>query len=193
MDESGDAHDRQGYRPPTPLIGGPQRRRNAASRILVSVNSALSGISIDRRRRLAATLSLFAVLCATVGIVATTGSTPGVVRVFSAVSLSSAALLALIAWGVAHSLKLDLAEQRLDAAIEAAVAARGATDITCGCGHEHDPTEMHITDAEPAADGCAHDGAGTDCAHSCESCLLAALRPSPKQTRAERLGRRVAQ
>jgi hypothetical protein len=192
MDESGDAHDRQGYRPPAPLLGGPQRRRNAASRILVSVNSALSGISIDRRRRLAATLSLFAVLCATVGIVATTGSTPGVVRVFSAVSLSCAALLGLIAWGVAHSLKLDLAEQRLDAAIEAAVASRGGTDVTCGCGHEHDPNEMHITDAEPLADGCAHDGSGTDCAHSCESCLLAALRPSPQQTRAERLGR-VAQ
>src|SRR3954452_15075555 len=65
MDEAGYAHVGQGYR----------------SRILDFVNSALSTVPIERRRRLAATLGLFAVLFVTVGIVATTGSTPGVVRV----------------------------------------------------------------------------------------------------------------
>jgi hypothetical protein len=158
---------------------GPERD---ASRILVCVNSALSGISAERRRRSAATLGLFSVLFVTVGVVALTGTTPGVVRVFSSISLGIAALLALIAWGVAHSVKLDLAEQRLDAAIDAAVKAQGGADLTCGCGHEHDPDEMHITDA----DQCAHDGTGTECAHSCESCVLAALRPSPSRTRTER-------
>jgi hypothetical protein len=161
------------------------------------VNSALSGIPIERRRRSAATLGLVAVLFVTVGVVALTGSTPGVVRVFSAISLAVAAVLALIAWGVAHSVKLDAAEQRLDAAIDAAVQGRPA--LACGCGHEHDADELHVTDAEQLgvtdaeqlgvtdADACAHDGSGGACAHDCDSCTLQALRPSPTTPRAERL------
>ena len=33
----------------------------------------------------------------------------------------------------------------------------------CGCGHEHDPTELHVTD-----DPCAHDGDGVACTHRCD-------------------------
>ncbi|MCU1658406.1 MAG: hypothetical protein JWO57_3062 [Pseudonocardiales bacterium] len=145
------------------------------------MNSALSGIPVDRRRRLAATLGLFAVLFVTVGTVALTGTTPGVVRVFSAVALAIAAVVALAAWGVAHSIKLDVAEQRLDAAIEAAVNERNGGDLACGCGHDHDAAEMHVTDV------CAHDGSGTDCTHSCDTCVLASMRPSPSRSRSERL------
>jgi hypothetical protein len=186
MDEAGYAHVGQGYR----------------SRILDSVNSALYEIPVERRRKLAATLGLFAVLFVTVGIVATTGSTPGVVRVFSAVALSIAAVLALTAWGISHSVKLDLAEERLDRAIDATMKAHGGSAAMCGCGHEHDPDEMHIragngtvsqqsrTGRHEASDAeaCAHDGSGTDCTHNCVSCVLRTLRPSPTQTREERLG-----
>ncbi len=35
------------------------------------------------------------------------------------------------------------------------------------CGHDHDPTEMHVTDAAPLC------GAGPDCDHSCADCVLA--------------------
>jgi len=145
------------------------------------VNSALSGVPIARRRTAAATLALFAVLFLAVGAVAATGTGTGVVRAFAAVALLVAVVLGLLAWGVAHSVKLDLAEQRLDAAIEQAVAAHGGTALACGCGHDHDPDELHVTDA------CAHDGAGETCEHDCETCVLAALRPSPTTTRAERL------
>jgi hypothetical protein len=162
--------------------GRADRPEHEASRILVCVNSALSGISVERRRRSAATLGLISVLFVTVGIVALTGTTPGVVRVFSSVSLGIAALLALMAWGLAHSVKLDVAEQRLDAAIDAAVKQLGGSALACGCGHDHDPDEMHVSDAA----SCAHDGSGTDCAHNCDTCALQALRPSPTTPRSQR-------
>jgi hypothetical protein len=151
------------------------------SRIIGRVTSPLSGLPVDGRRRLAATLGLFAALFVAVGLVATTGSTPGVVRVFSAVALIVAAVLALTAWGVARSVKIDVREQRHDKAIERAIAARGGA-TPCGCGHDHDMDELHVSD-----DQCAHDGAGTDCTRSCESCVLATLRPLPTRSRAERL------
>jgi hypothetical protein len=145
----------------------------------------LAGIAIERRRRLAATLGLFAALFVTVGVVAATGAgtTPGAIA-FSAIALTMAALLGLMAWGVTHSVRLDMAEERLDKAIEEAVAARGgaAGDLACGCGHDHDADEMHVT-GEP----CAHDGTGLECAHSCDTCVLSALRPSPTRSRAQRL------
>jgi hypothetical protein len=142
------------------------------------VNSRLSAVPIAGRRRLAATLGLFSVLFIAVGAVAATGTGSAAAPVFSAVALVIAALLALMAWGIAHSVKLDLAEQRLDRAIEETMSARGAS--MCGCGHDHDPDELHVTDA------CAHDGSGAACAHDCDTCVLAAMRPSPSQTRAER-------
>jgi hypothetical protein len=47
----------------------------------------------------------------------------------------------------------------------------------CDCGHEHDPTEMHHVGSR-ALDSCAHDGSGDECSHSCDTCVLAAMRPS---------------
>jgi len=146
----------------------------------------LANIAIERRRRFAATLGLFAALFVAVGVVAAT--TPGAVRIFSAIALTVATLLGLMAWGVTHSVKLDQAEQRLDRtidrAITEAIAARGgsAGDLACGCGHDHDPDEMHVS-----GESCSHDGTGVECTHSCDTCVLAALRPSPTRSRAERL------
>lgn len=150
--------------------------------ILLGVSSTLSRVPVPRRRLLAATLGLFAVLFVAVGTVATTGSAVSAVRVFSAIAFTIAAVLALMAWGVAHSVRIDVAEQRLDAAIAESIARSGAA-ATCGCGHEHDPDEMHVTSA-----ACAHDGSGTDCAHDCRTCLLRSMRPSPTASRAARLG-----
>lgn len=143
--------------------------------------SQLSGIAVEKRRLLAATLGLFAALFIAVGAVAATGASTAVVKGFVAVALLLALLLALMAWGVAHSIKADVAEQGVDAAIEQAVRARGGS--LCDCGHEHDPTELHVTD-----DPCARDGAGAGCTHTCDTCVLARLRPSPNRTRAERRG-----
>jgi hypothetical protein len=151
------------------------------------VSSTLSAIPVGKRRRLAATVGLFAVLFVAVGVVATTGNSPGVVRVFSAVSLGVAAVLALAAWGIAHSVKVDLAEQQLSAAIEASIGKLGRDEIGCGCGHEHDPDELHVSNAGREQDACDHDGRGADCTHSCDTCVLAALRPSPTTSRSARL------
>jgi hypothetical protein len=142
----------------------------------------LSSISIDKRRQLAATLGLFSVLFIAVGAVAATGTSSGVVKTFVVVALLVALLLALMAWGVARSVKVDLAEQRLDTAIDRAVTARGGS--MCDCGHDHDPDELHVTD-----DPCAKDGAGHDCTHTCDTCVLSRLRPSPTRTREQRLAR----
>jgi hypothetical protein len=154
------------------------------------VSSTLSAIPVGKRRHLAATVGLFAVLFVAVGVVAATGSSPGVVRVFSAVSLALAAVLALAAWGIAHSVRVDLAEQRLDTAIEASISKLGRDEFGCGCGHDHDPDELHVRNAgyESAA-GCEHDGRGLDCTHSCDTCVLATLRPSPTTSRNERLSK----
>jgi hypothetical protein len=135
------------------------------------VTSQLSGIPVEKRRQLAATIGLFAVLFFAVGAVAWTGPSTVGMRVFVGLAFTVAAVLALVAWGVLTSVKRDLADERLDAAIAETIAAKGG--LTCGCGHDHDPTELHITDA------CAHDGSGEACAHDCETCVLAALRPAP--------------
>jgi hypothetical protein len=134
----------------------------------------LQTVAIAKRRQLAATFGLFAMLFVAVGAVAATGASTGVVKGFVVVALVIAVVLGLIAWGVMRSVKQDLAERRLDAAIEAAVRAQGQS--MCECGHEHDPNEMHYV----AGDACAHDGTGTACSHSCDTCILAGLRrPSP--------------
>jgi hypothetical protein len=117
---------------------------------------------------------------AAVGVVAATGSTPGIVRVFSALALIIAVLLGCVAWGVWRSVQIDRAEARLDATIEAAVAAHG--ELGGGCGHGHDADEMHVTD-----DGCAHDGTGTECTHSCRTCVFASSQPAPTGSGAQRL------
>jgi hypothetical protein len=143
------------------------------------VSSPLARVPIEARRKLAATLGLFGVLFVAIGAVAATGRGTAAAPVFSAIAMVMAVLVGLMAWGIVRSIRIDLADQRLDAAIEATIAARGGHAALCDCGHEHDPDELHITD-------CGHDGAGTSCAHDCETCVLAALRPSPTKTRAER-------
>lgn len=143
------------------------------------MSSPLSTIPVEKRRQLAATLGLFAVLCVAMGVVATTGRAQTIIRIFSAVMLIVAALLGLAAWGVVRSIQADLAEQRLDAA----VAASGGEALSCDCGHDHDVSETTVTDRNI----CGHDGAGTECAHDCNSCVLASMRPSPTKSRAERL------
>jgi hypothetical protein len=155
------------------------------------MSSPLAGISIDKRRHAAATVGLFAMLFVTIGAVAATGRSSAAAPVFSIVSLVIAVLLGMIAWGILRSVSNDLAEQRLDAAIEATLASKPEYASLCNCGHEHDPNVLHVTDEE-VADSCAHDGGGAACAHDCGSCVLAAMRPSPKQTRAARLDQRVS-
>lgn len=180
------------------------RRRSGPSRILGNVSSPLSTLPVDKRKQLAATLGLFAVLFIAVGAVAATGPGTATIRAFVVVALVVALFLALMAWGVVHSVRLDTAETTLDAAIEQAVAAspKGFGQL-CDCGHQHDPTELHITDADVPDQthqhtaACAHDGSGAACAHDCDTCVLSslrtvpqddrALRPLPDRTRAERL------
>jgi uncharacterized low-complexity protein len=147
------------------------------------VSSALSGIAVEKRRQVAATLGLFAVLFVAVGVVAETGSAPTLVRVFAVAAILVALLLGLAAWGVVHSVRADLAAARVDEAIDEVMATAGA-DLQCGCGAAHDPDELHVSD-----DPCTHDGAGGDCTHSCDTCVLAAMRPSPHVPREQRLNR----
>jgi hypothetical protein len=102
-----------------------------------------------------------------IGAVALTGSGAAAV-VFAVLGFVLGALLGLLAWGMFRSVSIDVAAQRLDRVLEDAVTASGAN--MCGCGHEHDPDEMHVSDA------CSHDGTGGACAHDCDTCVLAGLR-----------------
>ena len=139
------------------------------------VTSQLSGIPTEKRRQLAATIGLFAVLFLAVGSVALTVATTVGMKIFVALAFLVALGLGLVAWGVVTSIKNDLAEQRLDDAIAEAMAARNGG--SCGCGHDHDATEMHVSDE------CRHDGSGAACAHDCDTCVLAAMRPAPAAAR----------
>jgi hypothetical protein len=155
------------------------------------VASTLSRIPLDRRRRLAATVALFASLFVAVGAVATTGPADGGVRAFAALAFVAATFLALTAWGLVRSVRLDAAERRLDDAIAKSVAASGvASGVgSCGCGHDHDANELHVQGATAAAHTatfCEQDGRGVSCSHSCEVCVLSTMRPSPDATRAAR-------
>jgi NhaP-type Na+/H+ or K+/H+ antiporter len=112
-------------------------------------------------------VGVFAALFLTIGAVAVTGS--GVASVVYAVlGFVVGAVLGLLAWGLLRTISIDVASELLDRELEHAVAASGAN--MCGCGHEHDPDELHVTDA------CAHDGAGAACSHDCATCVLAGLR-----------------
>ena len=151
--------------------------------------STLSRIPVENRRRLAATVGLFATLFIAVGAVATTGPSSAGVRVFSVLAFVIAGVLALTGWGVLRSVRLDMAEQRLDRAIAASVAALGPAakeQVACACGHDHDPNEIHVNTATGGAGECSHDGHGLACAHDCDVCVLSAMRPSPTATRAAR-------
>jgi hypothetical protein len=177
VDETSDTH-------------GGQRYLSAITHNSV-VTSALSTVPPARRRRAAATLGLFAALFLAVAAVALTGGPATAVRVFAIVALGTAVLLGLISWGLLHSVRVDAAGAGLDAAIEQALAENGG--VSCGCGHDHDMSEMHVQGGAAAA--CEHDGTGVECPSGgppacggdCDTCALAALRPSPNRPRAERL------
>jgi len=114
------------------------------------VSSSLSSVPVERRRRAAAAIGLLATLLVAIGVlpwvsVASTG-----LRVMSAVALVAGLTLALVSWGLLASAGADRAEARLDAAIASTVA-------DAGCGHDHDPDEMHVAGACPSGDACAHD------------------------------------
>lgn len=117
---------------------------------------------------MATVLGLFAALFVTVGAVTVTGASSAGLVVIAVVAFVVGAALALMAWGLVASVRRDAAERRIDAAVAAALAASGTS---IGCGHDHDPDEVHVTD-----ETCAHDGAGIECSHSCETCVLAAQR-----------------
>jgi hypothetical protein len=144
------------------------------------VNSTLTAIPIRQRRRLAAVLGGFAVLFLAIGAVTVTDTSSAGLVVIAAIAFLVGITLALVAWGVFASVRRDGAERRLDDAVQAALAANGQP-FTCDCGHDHDPDELHVVD-EPAAEAaeparaCAHDGSGVECAHSCDTCVLAAQR-----------------
>ncbi len=138
------------------------------------MSSSLSAVPAAHRRRAALTLGSFAVLFVAVAAVAATGSSVAA-PVFAIIAGVVAVLLALMAWGVLHSVRVDGANASVDHAIEQAITSYGGQ--LCDCGHEHDPDELHITDA-PA---CAHDGTGQTCTHDCQTCVLVAMRrPSPR-------------
>jgi hypothetical protein len=145
---------------------------------LEAMTSPLSGIPVEKRRHAAAMVGLFSVLFVAIGAVAA----------FSVVALLLAVLLGLIAWGITRSVRIDVADARLDAAIEATLADRPEYQTLCSCGHDHDPTELHVVDEDVhEQEACSHDGSGATCGHDCSSCVMAALRPSPNRTRADRL------
>jgi hypothetical protein len=117
------------------------------------VPSQLSSVSAERRRHAAAMVGLVAALLVAVGVVPWAAPAPGSLRVLSTVALALAILLGLVAWGLLTSIRADVAESRVDAAIAAAVA-------DFGCGHDHDPDELHVC---PSVAG--------SCTHDCASCL----------------------
>jgi hypothetical protein len=143
------------------------------------VTVPLSAVPAVKRRQLALVFGVFGVLFCAVGVVALVGRGSAVVDVFAAVAIAVAVLLGSAAFGLLHSLRVDarrVAAAELDASIDAAIneaLAKQGYQSMCSCGHEHDPTELHITDAEP----CPNDATGQACAHDCKSCLLAAMRP----------------
>lgn len=154
------------------------------------MSTPLSHVPARKRRQAAATLALFATLFIAIAAVGATGATTTVLKVFVGVAIVVAVVLALIAWGVANSIRADergraveaadaSLNASLDAAIEQAVAAHGQT--MCGCGHEHDPSELHVPD-----DPCARDGHGDGCTHSCETCVLATLKRTSERSAAPR-------
>jgi hypothetical protein len=114
---------------------------------------------VSGRRRAAATSGLLAVLLGAVGAAPWVGSAPGAVRAVSTLALGAAVVVGLVAWGLLTSVGTDAAESRLDASVVSAIASAGFAG--CGCGHEHDPDEMHVSAA------CR---SGRTCTHGCAAC-----------------------
>jgi hypothetical protein len=164
MDEPSDAHDSRGYR------SGLTHERPSSLGHTCAVSSSLSTIPVATRRRGAVGLAGLALLSTVVGGLAVADGHAALVTV-GVLALLAAAVIALAAWGMWHSARLDAASTRLDTAVAGVLAEHGAA-LTCGCGHEHDPNELHVhTGTE-----CAQDGTGTTCSHTCQTCVLSAHR-----------------
>jgi hypothetical protein len=144
------------------------------------VTAPLSVLPSRKRRQVALVFGAFAVLFGAVGVLALVGRGSAAVDAFAAVALAVALLLGSAAFGLLHSVRVDArraAAAQLDASIDAAIneaLVKQGYGSMCSCGHEHDPTELHVVDAEP----CGHDGTGAACERTCETCVLAAMRPS---------------
>lgn len=122
------------------------------------------------RRRGAIVLAAFAVLSTVVGMLAIVDGHAALVIV-GVLALIAAAVIALAAWGMWQSVRLDAATAQLDAAVAGVLAEHGDS-LACGCGHDHDPTETHVR----SGGDCAEDGTGSTCSHTCQTCVLAAYR-----------------
>jgi hypothetical protein len=134
------------------------------------VSASLSTIPVATRRRAAVGLAGFALLSTVVGVLAIVDGHPALVTV-GVLALLAAAVIILAAWGMWQSVRLDVAGVRLDAAVVGVLAEHGDS-LTCGCGHQHDPNELHVRTGTE----CAQDGTGTMCARTCQTCVLAARR-----------------
>jgi hypothetical protein len=133
------------------------------------VSSELSRIPIRRRRQAAAWAGLFAAFLIAIGVLPLIARTTTGVRVVAGVVIAGGLVLLLLGWGLLQSTIID-ERRRTEAELDAALIDVAGPAGACGCGHDHDPDELHITDA------CEHDGGGLDCAHNCESCVLSSLR-----------------
>lgn len=131
------------------------------------MSSTLARLPFATRRKIAAILAAFCALFLAIGAVSSTGRGEASAPVFAVLAFIIAVLFGLVAWGVYRSIQLEQAELRMDAAIQDTLTRAGGHGQLCDCGHEHDPSELHVTDAE-----CAHDGSGMDCAHGCATCVL---------------------
>ena len=116
---------------------------------------------------MALTLAFFCALFLAIGGVSLTGRGEAPELAFAALAFVLATGLGVVAWGMYRSVQVDQAELALDAAVQKTLAATGRRSQLCDCGHDHDPNDLHVTDAE-----CSHDGTGVECAHNCELCLL---------------------
>ena len=147
-------------------FGATTPRRLSRSRlpgILRGVSSQLSSVPIERRRRAAVIAGLAAALLVAVGVVPWTGPAPVAIRAVATLALLVGVLFALVGWGLLASVRADAAELRLDAAAAETLAAAGVFNH----GHDHDPDEMHASDACPS---------GQPCTHDCATCLGSAWR-----------------
>jgi hypothetical protein len=113
------------------------------------MGSKLSAIPPAARRRMTAVVAVFSALFVAVGVVAATDARTTAVTAFGLVALVVAVLLAGLAWGLLLTIRADRAEGELDAVVEQEVEASGRSrEIVFGCGHEHDPNELHVTDSD---------------------------------------------
>jgi multisubunit Na+/H+ antiporter MnhG subunit len=124
--------------------------------------SSLAAVPLSRRQHAATTAAVFSALLLAVGVLPWILAAPAAVRLLAAMSLVAGLLVASVAWALARSVRQDRREAALDADL-LEIAGRA------GCGHDHDPDELVVIDADSDPDQCPSGGA---CTHSCEVCAL---------------------